>query len=57
MLLSSKLSQFFSRNKRFIGGNWKSNNSLEDSVKIVQSNINPLKFNASNVGKNNSIQM
>jgi triosephosphate isomerase len=41
----------FSRNKRFIGGNWKSNNTLEQSKKIIKETINQLKFNHDSVGK------
>ena len=40
---------FFSRNKFFIGGNWKSNNTLNDSVALVNNTINSMKVNQEKV--------
>ena len=34
----------FARNKLFIGGNWKSNNTLQESVALVNNTINNLKY-------------
>lgn len=41
--------QFFSRNKFLIGGNWKSNNTLKESVALVNNTINNLKYDPSKV--------
>lgn len=40
----------FARNKLFIGGNWKSNNTLQESKNIVSTIVNNLKYNPNNVG-------
>jgi triosephosphate isomerase len=48
---SLKLTQLFSRNKRFIGGNWKSNNGLNDTKTLMEQTINKLNYNTNNVGK------
>ena len=50
MLRKLNIKQFFARNKLFIGGNWKSNNTIQDSVAIVNNTINTLKYNPSKVG-------
>ena len=55
MLHNLGLKQFFARNKLFIGGNWKSNNTLNDSVNIVKNTINPLKYNPDKVGTSSTI--
>lgn len=39
----------FARNKLFIGGNWKSNNTLQESVALVNNTINNLKYDPSKV--------
>lgn len=44
------LRNLFSRNKRFIGGNWKSNNGLKETKTLMEQTINKLNFNANNVG-------
>ena len=49
-MLSLTIRNLFSRNKRFIGGNWKCNNTLEQSTAIVANNLNKLEYNANNVG-------
>ncbi len=41
--------QFFARNKFIIGGNWKSNNSLKESVALINNTINGLKYDTSKV--------
>ena len=43
--------QFFSRNKRMIAGNWKSNFTHKDALNFVNSTIHSLKYNHNNVGK------
>lgn len=40
---------FFSRNKLFIGGNWKSNNTLKESIALVNNTINNLKYDPKKV--------
>lgn len=50
MIQNNILKYFFARNKLFIGGNWKSNNTLKDSVAIVSNTINGLKYNPDKVG-------
>lgn len=37
---------FFARNKFIIGGNWKSNNTLQESIALVNNTINNLKFDS-----------
>ena len=44
MIQNTFLRQFFARNKFFIGGNWKSNGSLNDSVSLVKNTINNMKI-------------
>ena len=39
----------FSRNRIFIGGNWKSNNTVEQSNSLVQSVVNKLQYNPKNM--------
>jgi triosephosphate isomerase len=41
--------RFFARNKLLIGGNWKSNNTLKESVALVNNVINNLKYDPSKV--------
>lgn len=55
--LVKKTAYTFARNKLFIGGNWKSNNTINDSIKIVNTTINGLKYNPDKVGTINLIQM
>lgn len=40
---------FFTRNKFLIGGNWKSNNTLQESIALVNNTINNLKYDPSKV--------
>lgn len=40
---------FFSRNKFLIGGNWKSNNTLKESVALITNTINNLKYDPKKV--------
>lgn len=40
---------FTGRNKILIGGNWKSNNTLKESVALVNNTINNLKYDAKKV--------
>ena len=44
------LKNLFSRNKRMIAGNWKSNFTANQATEFVQKTIQPLKFNPDNVG-------
>jgi hypothetical protein len=37
-----------------VGGNWKSNNTLQKSLETVESVVNKLNFNPANVGKLNN---
>lgn len=41
----------FSRNKRMIAGNWKSNFTASEAVNFVRNTIQNIKFNPNNVGK------
>ena len=50
MINSVILRNFFSRNKRFIGGNWKSNNGINETKTLMEQTINKLKYNTNNVG-------
>ncbi len=45
------LRRLFSRNKRMIAGNWKSNFTSSQAVDFVKNTIHNLKFNPNNVGK------
>lgn len=36
------LRNFFSRNKRLVGGNWKSNNSTNETKNLMEQTINKL---------------
>lgn len=38
--------------KLFIGGNWKSNNTLKQSTELVEKVYNTIALDASKVGKN-----
>lgn len=40
----------FSRNKRIIAGNWKSNMTQSTAIDFVKNTINTLKYNPDNVG-------
>lgn len=40
---------FFARNRILIGGNWKSNNSIQDSLALVNNTINNLKYDPAKV--------
>lgn len=44
------LRNLFSRNKRFIGGNWKSNNGVKETKTLMEQTINKLAHNPNNVG-------
>ena len=50
MFNSLLLRNLFSRNKRFIGGNWKSNNGINETKALLENTINKLNHNANNVG-------
>lgn len=50
MFNSCLLRQFFSRNKRMIAGNWKSNKTYSEALDFVKKTINNIKFNPDNVG-------
>jgi hypothetical protein len=50
MINSLILRNFFSRNKRFIGGNWKSNNGINETKTLIEQTVNKLKYNSNNVG-------
>jgi hypothetical protein len=47
----------FSRNKRMIAGNWKSNFTASEAVNFVRNTIQNIKFNPNNVGTPIQIQM
>jgi triosephosphate isomerase len=47
---SSLLKSFFSRNRRMIAGNWKSNFTLAEASNFVKNTINTLKYDHANVG-------
>ena len=47
--------QFFSRNKRMIAGNWKSNFTQQQALAFVRDTVQPLTYNAQNVGKSQKI--
>lgn len=48
-MIGASLRNFFSRNKFFIGGNWKSNNTWNDSVALVTNTINTMSVNSAKV--------
>lgn len=50
MLHTGTLRYLFARNKLFIGGNWKSNNTLEATKSLIANTINKLQYNPNNVG-------
>lgn len=50
MFNTSLLRQLFSRNKRLIAGNWKSNKTYSEALDFVKNTINNIKFNPNNVG-------
>ena len=52
MFKTVALRNLFSRNKRFIGGNWKSNNGVKETQTLMEQTINKLNYNANNVGNN-----
>jgi len=54
---TSLLKSFFSRNRRMIAGNWKSNFTLAEATNFVKNTINTLKFEKTNVGISLIIQM
>jgi triosephosphate isomerase len=54
---TSLLKSFFSRNRRLIAGNWKSNFTLADATNFVKNTINTLKYDHNNVGNSSIIQM
>lgn len=43
--------------KLFIGGNWKSNNTLSDSKQLVETVINKLEFDDNRVGNDYSFRL
>lgn len=47
----------FSRNKRMIAGNWKSNKTQQEAVDFVKNTIHGLKYNPNNVGNIQIIKM
>lgn len=57
MYRASFLKNLFSRNKRMIAGNWKSNKTYSEALDFVKNTINNLKFNTNNVGTHHAIQM
>ena len=50
MLGVTTLKRLFSRNRRMIAGNWKSNFTSNQATEFVQNTIQPMKFNPANVG-------
>lgn len=49
-MIGSFLSKhLFSRNKFFIGGNWKSNNTISQSVSLVANTLNNMKVDSNKV--------
>jgi len=57
MFKTSLLKQLFSRNKRMIAGNWKSNKTYSEALDFVKNTINNIQFNPNNVGTPTYIQM
>ena len=57
MFKTSLLKQLFSRNKRMIAGNWKSNKTYSEALDFVKNTINNIQFNPNNVGNLPYIQM
>ena len=50
MIQNFVLKKLFSRNKLFIGGNWKSNNTLQQSITLTNNTINSLQYDPDKVG-------
>lgn len=57
MFGSRCLTSLFSRNKRMIAGNWKSNFTAHEAVNFVKNTVQNIKFNPNNVGTNPLTQM
>lgn len=57
MFGSACLRNLFSRNKRMIAGNWKSNFTATEATNFVKNTIQNIKFNPNNVGMLAYIQM
>lgn len=57
MYRSTFLKNLFSRNKRMIAGNWKSNKTYSEALDFVKNTINNLKYNPNNVGTYSIIKM
>ena len=49
-MISNRLTYLFSRNKRMIAGNWKSNFTQNEAVNFVKNTVQNIKFNSNNVG-------
>ena len=49
-MFANNLKNLFSRNKRMIAGNWKSNLTSKEALEFVSKTILPLQFNPANVG-------
>jgi len=56
-MLNTRILSLFSRNKRMIAGNWKSNFTQTEALKFVSNVINNIKYDPNQVGIFASIQM
>ena len=45
MMITNRIAYLFSRNKRMIAGNWKSNFTHNEAVNFVKNTVNQIKFN------------
>ena len=56
-MLNTRILSLFSRNKRMIAGNWKSNFTHNEALKFVSNTVNNIKYDPDQVGTTSSIKM